>query len=83
MSENAPTIDNVISRIQAWIAGHPRQKLRIADMAGLVPNTLKRVEAPDWAPKVETIRALEALIPPGWRIGDPVEPLKERDSTHA
>ena len=39
--------------------------------AGLAPNTLGRIESPDWQPSLETLRRLEALLPPDWMPPEP------------
>lgn len=50
---------------------------RFATAAGVSEATLRGIDADDWNPTVRTLERLEALIPEGWRVGDPV-PEKAR-----
>ena len=61
-----PTLAAVIGRVQAYVRTQPRRKRALAAQVGVAPNTLGRVEAPDWRPSLDTLARLEAVIPHGW-----------------
>ena len=51
----------------------------LARVAGLAENVTRDMDAKEWGPSSRSIRRLEALIPPGWRVGDPLpEPKRKR-----
>ena len=63
----AHNIDAVLARLRAFAAHRDWAPSRFAVEAGLAPNTLRDFHSPDWNPRPETIRKLEALIPADWQ----------------
>lgn len=57
-------IDQVIARIRAYAASQGWTKTRLAREAGMVGTTLRDFEKPHWSPTANTLRRLEAIIPP-------------------
>lgn len=58
-----------------WLEEHGRpdvvadmgwSKAKLAREAGLSVNALSAMDAPDWNPTIETIRKIEALVPPNF-----------------
>lgn len=62
----APTVDDVIATIRAYVRlqGWTRQDL--ARAAGMHDTTLRDFWLPTWAPGTPTLRILSALIPKGF-----------------
>lgn len=44
-------------------------KKEIADLAGVHPNTVTKLEHHGWKPDLETIRKLERIVPKAWKPG--------------
>ena len=51
---------------------------RFAVEANVSEAGLRGMDADDWNPTVRTLEKLEAVIPRGWQIGDPVPTKKEK-----
>lgn len=61
---SAMRIDQAINRIKAYVATCGMPKERIAEQAHLHRNTLVGMNRPEWSPNADTLRKLEAIIPP-------------------
>lgn len=57
-------IASTIDRIRLHLRKPGITKKALAEAAGLHPNTLQGVEAPNWNPTAATLIALEAHVPP-------------------
>ena len=64
----------VIARLRGWAEANRWSKSKFAAEAGLVDTTLRAFDAPGWNPTRETLEKLEAVVPPGWQLGDPIPP---------
>lgn len=64
--------DTVLERIRAFAVARGWKPARLAREAGLSDTVTRGMERPDWAPSGLSVRRLEALIPEGWRPGEPV-----------
>ena len=67
-----PTVDTVIARVRAWARLNKWTAGRYASETGLSESTLRYMFRDHWNPTVETLRALEAVIPETWRDGQPL-----------
>jgi len=77
--ETQPSLGPVLKRIQAYRKAADLSYSALAQSAGLSRAALLGMDAPDWSPSSTTIRAIEKLIPPGWRVGDPIPaPRRQR-----
>ena len=56
-------IDISIRRVRAYRAAHKLSVSGFGVKAGLSPDALRYMDSPDWNPRAETLRKLEALIP--------------------
>ena len=72
MPEIFNTAAAVVARLRGWAEANQWSKSRFAVEAGLVDTTLRGFDKADWNPTRETLEKLEAVLPPGWQIGDPV-----------
>ena len=57
------TTDAVINRVRRYAQFYQLAPTTMARLAGLGNNTLRDFWQDDWNPRVETLRALEAIIP--------------------
>jgi len=73
--ETQPSLAPVLKRLQAYRKAANLSYSALAQGAGLSRAALLGMDAADWSPSSTTIRAIERLIPSGWRAG---EPLPER-----
>jgi ribosome-binding protein aMBF1 (putative translation factor) len=64
-------IDHLLNRIREAIKKHKLPRVQLAQRGMLHPNTLTKINRPDWAPSVETIRTLERLLFPSGKEGAP------------
>ena len=77
--ETQPSLGPVLKRLQAYRKAAELSYSALAQNAGLSRAALLGMDADDWSPSGKTIRAIEKLIPPGWRVGDPLpEPKRKR-----
>lgn len=67
-------IEQVLARIRAFRAAAGLSKRGLADRAGLSNAGLVGMDRPDWSPQADTLRAIEGILPEGWRPGDRVPP---------
>lgn len=72
MDQPAVQFDTVLERIRSFAGARGWKPARLAREAGLSDTVTRGMERPDWAPSGISVRRLEALIPEGWRPGDPV-----------
>lgn len=63
---------HLIARLRAYAEAQGWNKWEFARRAGLRDTVLRRFDDDDWNPTVDTLRALEGVIPPRWQPGDPV-----------
>ena len=68
------SIESAISRVRAFAAATGWAASRYAREAGLGETTLRGFDSDSWNPTADTLRKLEAVIPPGWQPGDEVAP---------
>ncbi len=54
--------ENTIYLLRRYVTKHGIAPTRLAEMAGLHPNTLRRMHHDSWNPTAKTLRALEALV---------------------
>ena len=67
-----PSVSLAVARVRAWLSANERPTWRtLADAAGVDEKTLRLAVRDSWNPTANTLQKLEALIPPGWRPGDP------------
>lgn len=60
------TINSVLERIRAYRRTAGWSVLRLAREAGVSESTLRHIDRDSWNPESETLRKLEAIIPPGF-----------------
>ena len=73
----APDLAAVLDRIRGWASANEWKPATFARMAGVAESVTRDMDESGWGPSSNSIRRLEALIPEGWRVGDPV-PEKAR-----
>lgn len=56
-------IDRSIERIRRWAREKRWSNRKLALEAGLHASTLQGLDDPDWSPRADTLRAIEAIIP--------------------
>ncbi|MEQ8504612.1 MAG: hypothetical protein RIB80_04750 [Rhodospirillales bacterium] len=60
-------VDQTLERVRAfWRHEYRGSKSGLAVAAGLSDGTLRAIDKQKWNPTVETLRAIEAIIPLGW-----------------
>jgi hypothetical protein len=65
-------VDETISLIERYIALGAESKNGFAARAGVGEATLRKLGSPAWNPTVDTLRKLEAALPPDF-VGAPDE----------
>lgn len=70
--ETHPSLGPVLKRLQAYRRAADLSYSALAQSAGLSRAALNGMDNADWSPSSTTIRAVERLIPEGWRVGDPL-----------
>ncbi len=78
-----PNIDQSLSRIRGWRSASGWTVSRLANEAGLTESTLRFLDSDNWNPTAETLRKLEAVIPPGWQPGHAVPPIEAKPEGEA
>lgn len=63
---------SAVARVRAWRVAMDWAPYRFAVEAGVSEAILRGMDRDDWNPTVRTLEKLEAVIPSGWQIGDPV-----------
>ncbi len=71
------TVEATIGRLRTFASDRGWTKSRFAREAGLPDTTLRGFHEPHWNPTAETLRKLEAVIPPDWAA--PVEDHRSGD----
>lgn len=71
-------IERAIERVRAFRKAKGWSRTRYARLAGLGPNALAEIDERDWAPRADTLRKLEAVIPPEFRPVAPQPTAEER-----
>lgn len=65
-----PQIDAILNRLRAYRKAAGLSYSALAQRAGLSRAALMGMDDDDWGPTSATIRAVEAVILPGWQPGD-------------
>jgi DNA-binding phage protein len=61
-------ITQTISRVRAWLASAQKgSRAKIAEQAGVDEKTLRLAVGEGWNPTADTLRKLEAVVPPDWQ----------------
>jgi hypothetical protein len=68
----APDLAAVLDRIRGWAEANRLKPATLARQAQIAEVVTRDMADPAWSPSSKSIRRLEALIPSGWRPGDPV-----------
>ena len=69
---SAPDLAAVLDRIRGWAAANEWKPATLARMAGVAESVTRDMDEQSWGPSSNSIRRFEALIPQGWRTGDPI-----------
>lgn len=72
MDDAVPSLEEILDRFRAFRREAGLSLSAFALAAGLSRAALGGMDAPDWKPGSDTIRALEQLVGPTWKSGDPV-----------
>lgn len=59
-------IDGALARVRAYRSEMGWSRARLAAAAGIQDTVLRHLDEEGWNPTAETVRRLEAVIPPGW-----------------
>lgn len=71
------SIDSAIKRIKVYAFAVEGLSLRqLAVRAGLNPGAVRYIRSPDWNPELNTLRALEKVIPDDWDFEETPDILK-------
>lgn len=70
--ESQPEIDVLLLRIREYRKAANLSYSALAQRAGLSRAALVGMDREGWGPTSSTIRAIEQLMPSGWRVGDPL-----------
>ena len=71
MADPVPSLEEILARFRAYRREAGLSLSAFALAAGLSRSALMGMDAPDWSPGGDTIRALEAVVG-NWRQGEPV-----------
>lgn len=75
---SAPDLSSVLARIRSWAGANDLKPATYARLAGVAEVVTRDMASESWSPSSRSIRRLEALIPDGWKAGDPLpEPVAE------
>ena len=69
---SAPDLSSVLARIRSWAFANDLKPATYARLAGVAEVVTRDMAGESWSPSSRSIRRLEALIPAGWKAGDPV-----------
>lgn len=75
-----PEISAVLARVRAYRKAAELSYSAFALRAGMSRAALVGMDKDDWSPTSDTLKSIEAIIPAGWREGDPV-PAPAADPT--
>lgn len=73
-------VDQSIARVRAFAAAKKWSRNKLATEAGVAESTIRSFGEPGWSPNAETLRRLEAIIPPDFEV--PAEPAEPPASSH-
>ncbi len=62
-SDMSTTIDSALERIRAYMVARQWTPTELARAAGLPESTIRPIARPNWSPSMNTLRALESIIP--------------------
>ncbi|MCW5737340.1 MAG: helix-turn-helix transcriptional regulator [Enhydrobacter sp.] len=65
-------INAILERLRVYRRAAGLSLSGFAIKAGLSRSALGAMDREDWSPTADTIRAMEQLIPSGWKVGDPI-----------
>ena len=65
-------LDAELKRIRAWARANDLKPATVARLAGIAEKVTRDLYDAQWSPTSRSIRAMETLIPSGWKPGDPV-----------
>lgn len=79
---NTPEIGAVLARVRAYRKAAELSYSAFALRAGLSRAALNGMDKDDWSPTSDTLKNIEAIIPAGWREGEPLptEPAPQQAS---
>lgn len=69
---NATDVDVAKARIRDWISRSDRTNADLAGEAGVDEKTIRQAVVEGWNPTTVTFQRVLKLVPPGWRVGDPL-----------
>lgn len=72
MEDPVPSLQEILDRFRAFRREAGLSLSAFALAAGLSRSALMGMEAAEWSPGGDTIRALEQLVGPTWKPGEPV-----------
>lgn len=72
MEDAFPSLQEILDRFRAFRREGGLSLSAFAQAAGLSRSALMGMDASEWSPGGGTIRALEQLVGPTWKSGDPV-----------
>lgn len=75
MPTAVPDLSAVLDRIRGWAAANALKPATLARQAGIAEVVTRDMDDAGWSPSSRSIRRLEALIPAGWKPGDPLPPV--------
>jgi DNA-binding XRE family transcriptional regulator len=64
MTQRLSTVDTLINNLRTEYARRKLTKRKLAEQAGLHPNTLNNFGKDSWAPSIYTLRILEGVLLP-------------------
>lgn len=62
----------MLDRIRGWAIANDWKPATLARMAGVAESVTRDMDEASWSPSSSSIRRFEALIPEGWRAGQPL-----------
>lgn len=78
MPPAVPDLSAVLDRIRGWAAANNLKPATMARQAEIAEVVTRDMADPAWSPSSKSIRRLEALIPAGWQVGDPLRCRRRR-----
>lgn len=78
------SVASTILRIRSYFNEREFSRSEVARRAGLSGEAvIRRMHKANWNPTLRIVAQLDAAIPSGWRIGDPVEGDKRKQGVVA